>query len=162
MRRVFIGVSLHEKGLRLRRRIGHSQIRRKSCRRRQELYALPLQPKNPDVPGAAPGKMNLVVRSGAEGIVAGFEPLKPGERKPPRRFQKVVHVLRAPGRKFMFRILSARRRSQKSAQNSNEKQFMSKTLGMHDGNYIAVVPRVQRRSSVRVPKQSAQRNSPHL
>src|SRR5580692_1294887 len=102
------------------------------------------------------GKMNFVVARGAKRIIARLQPFEPCERKPPRRLQQIVHMLRAPRRQFMFpvRILSKQRRNEKHAHNAKQTQFSSDTICVHERNYIVVPSAVKQRAELRVPKET--------
>src|SRR6266481_582494 len=101
------------------------------------------------IPG---GKMDLVVRGGAEWVVAGLEPLKAHEGEPAVRFQKIRDMLGTPGEQVALprRVLSEAWQAEKSAQKSNcehlgarssKREYLGeKTVGRHGSNYIACPP----------------------
>jgi hypothetical protein len=69
---------------------------REAARWRVEGHGRAPEVQGAEMFGAACGEMNLVVGSGAEGVVAGIEPLEPGKSKPPVRLQQVAGMPRAP------------------------------------------------------------------
>ena len=92
----FIVVRFGSQGLRFCGRPSDEEVRRESSRGRIQRDGFAFEVKDGEMRGPS-GEMDFVAGSRADGIVAGLEPFKAGERKPTVRLEEVRFVRCTPG-----------------------------------------------------------------